>query len=147
MAILLRATNEVVAVGWLRGVTGLSKSMVDLELPDEVTAWPTGFVTVQSVGGQRNMYVPLVNPVFGVDCWATSMTDSDPPWGTAHQLAELIDRGCRSRGAHRRVTATGYDPVMVHSAYLVTEPRRLYAGEGNYARVTLNLAMHWTDLS
>lgn len=143
-----RPYTELVAILWLRGVTGLSKVMVDSELPDEVTGWvSTGFVTVKTVSGSRDMYLPIRHPVVTVDCWATSTVSTDPPWDLSHKLAEYVDAGCRARVVHRTVSTLGFTTARVHSAYLVTEPRRLYFGEGNYARVMFDMALHWTDLS
>jgi hypothetical protein len=144
----LRANTEIVAITWVGGVTGITKVAVGNELPDEITDWSgTGFVVIKAIGGSRDMYVPMINPVVTIECWAVSTTSIDPPWDVSEQLAETIDRGCRSRGSHRIVTPRGYGRAQVHSAYLTTEPRRLYFGDGNYARVGFDMALHWTDLS
>jgi hypothetical protein len=145
----LRANTELVATAWLGGVTGLSTAMVATQLPKDNSSWAaSGFVTVRTVGGSPGLYVPLRAPVVGVDCWAVSPNSGKPPWFQANALAELIDAGCRATNGGRTLTLpTGYSQARVLSAYLVSEPRRSYADEGDYARYVLDLALHWVDLS
>lgn len=149
MPLLLRANTELVAVAWLQGVQGLSNAMVATTLPKDNASWTsTGFVTARTTGGQPGVHVPLRSPVVTVDTWAISPSSDKPPWGKANYLAELIDQGCRSGHAQRAVTLpVNYPGARVLSAYLLSEPRRAYGDQGDYARYTADLAVHWVDLS
>lgn len=144
----LRANTELVAIAWLGTVTGLTSGMVAATLPTDNTSWAaSGFVTVRTVGGTPGLYVPLRSPVVNVDFWAVK-PGSRPPWYQANALAELVDAGARASNAQRAVTLpTGYPTARVLSAYLLAEPRRAYGDQGDYARYTADLALHWTDLS
>lgn len=144
-----RANTELVAVSWLAGVAGLTSGMVAATLPKDTSAWAaTGFVTVRATGGSPGIYVPMRSPVVTVDCWAVKPGSVKPPWFQANYLAELIDVGCRAVTAARAVTLpTDYPAARVHSAYLVSEPRRAYGDQGDYARYTVDMALAWTDLS
>lgn len=145
----MRANTELVAIAWLGGVTGLTSAMVAATLPADNTTWAaSGFVTVRTVGGAPGIHVPLRQPVVMVDCWAVKPGSSKPPWFQANALAELIDAGCRASTAQRPVTLpTGYPTARVLSAYLVSEPRRAYGDQGDYARYTVDMALNWTDAS
>ncbi|HEY3689644.1 MAG TPA: hypothetical protein VGL46_05000 [Pseudonocardiaceae bacterium] len=145
----LRANTELVALAWLAGVTGLSAGMVGATLPKDTTSWSaTGFVTVRASGGAPGIHVPMRNPVVTVDTWGVRPTSAKPPWFLANYLAELLDVGCRAVDAARTVTLpTNYGQARVHSAYLVSEPRRAYGDQGDYARYTTDLALNWVDLS
>ena len=145
----LRANTDLVACAWLGGVTGLTPAMVAATLPTDNTSWAaSGFVTVRTSGGSPGLYVPLRAPVVTVDCWAVNPSSAKPPWGKANYLAELIDVGCRATNVNRTLTLpTNYPAARVLSAYLVTEPRRAYGDQGDYARFVLDLALHWVDLS
>lgn len=145
----LRASTELVAATWLRGVAGLSSAMVATQLPKDTTAWSaSGFVTVRTVGGSPGLYVPLRSPVVTVDCWAVNPGSAKPPWFAANALAELIDLGCRAADVNRTLTLpTGYPDARVLSAYLLSEPRRAYGDSGDYAHYIFDLALHWVDLT
>jgi hypothetical protein len=145
----LRANTELVAMAWLAGVTGLSSAMVAATLPKDNSSWAaSGFVTVRTAGGSPGIHVPMRQPVVTVDTWAVSPSSGKPPWFKANALAELLDVGCRAANAARTVTLpTNYGQARVHSAYLVSEPRRAYGDQGDYARYTTDLALNWTDLS
>ncbi|WP_297699638.1 hypothetical protein [Mycobacterium sp.] len=149
MPTILRANTELVAMAWLAGVTGLTSDMVAAVLPKDTTAWAaTGFVTVRAVGGAPGIHVPMRQPVVTVDTWAVRPGSAKPPWFLANHLAELVDVGCRAVDASRTVTLpTNYGTARVHSAYLVSEPRRAYGDQGDYARYTTDLALNWVDLS
>lgn len=145
----LPANTELVAIAWLGGVTGLTPAMVAAQLPKDNTTWAaSGFVTVRTVGGSPRRYTTLREPVVTVDTWAVKPGSAKPPWYQANYLAELINLGCRVSNVQRTLTLpTNYPPARVLSAYLVTEPRRSYTDEGDYARYVLDLALHWVDLS
>lgn len=145
----LRANTELVAISWLGGVNGLTPSMVAATLPADNTTWAaSGFVTVRTVGGAPGVHVPLRSPVVTVDCWAVKPGSSKPPWFQANYLAELIDAGCRASDAQRPVTLpTGYPLARVLSTYLVSEPRRAYGDQGDYAHYVMDMALNWVDTS
>jgi hypothetical protein len=145
----LRANTELVAIAWLGGVTGLGSGMVAATLPKDTTGWAaTGFVTVRVSGGAPGVHVPMRQPVVTVDCWAVKPGSNKSPWFQANYLAELVDAGCRAATAARSVTLpTNYPAARVHSAYLVSEPRRAYGDQGDYARYVLDMALNWVDLS
>jgi hypothetical protein len=147
--VTLRANTELVAMAWLGGVTGLTSAMVATQLPKDNSSWAaSGFVAVRTVGGAPGIHVPLRQPVVMVDTWAVNPNSGKPPWFQANALAELIDAGCRAATAARTVTLpTNYGQARVHSAYLVSEPRRAYGDQGDYARYTTDLPLNWTDLS
>lgn len=142
MTTLLRPNSELVVGAWLGGVAGLSPQMVATQLPRDIPA--TGFVTYAVTGGTVAMYTPLRSPVLRVDCWATSKGSNKPQWFLANSLAELIDQGCRASNAQRWLTLPGsYMQARVTTAYLASEPQRVYDDPGNLARYTLNLAANW----
>jgi len=139
---LLHPNTELVVGAWLGGITGLSPKMVATQLPRAVPA--TGFVTYHVAGGSPSMYTPLRSPVLGVDCWAAASGSNKPQWFLANSLAELIDQGCRASNAQRWLTLPGqYQQARVTTAYLLSEPQRLYDDPGSYARYVFNLAVNW----
>lgn len=142
----LRANTELVAVAWLKGVSGLSNGMVGTSLPKDVTSWSsTGFVTARVVGGAPGLYVPMRNPVITLDFWAVSPNSNKPPWGMANHLAELVRLGTEAAG--RNVTLpTGFNTATVKKAWLVSEPRRAFGDDGAYAHYIADMQMSWTDL-
>lgn len=144
-----RATTELVAVTWFGGVTGLSPSIVATTLPKDNTTWSaSGFVTARTVGGTPGLYTPLRTPVVTVDCWSVNPSSGKPPWGKANYLAELIDAGCRATNMQRTLTLpTNYPSARVLSAYLISEPRRAYGDEADYARYVMDMVFNWVDLS
>jgi hypothetical protein len=145
----LRANTELVALAWLAGVAGFSSAMVGATLPKDTTAWATtGFVTVRAAGGSPGIHVPMRSPVVTVDTWGVKPTSAKPPWYLANHLAELLDVGCRTADASRTVTLpTNYGTARVHSAYLISEPRRAYGDAGDYAHYVADMALNWVDLS
>jgi hypothetical protein len=145
----LRANTELVAVAWLGGVAGLSTSMVATNLPTDNSTWAaSGFVTVRTVGGAPGVYVPLRSPVVTVDAWGVKPGSSKPPWFQAASLFEAIDLGCRASNVSRALTLpTNYSGARVLTAYLLSEPRRAYGDQGDYAHYIADLALHWVDLS
>jgi len=145
----LRANTELVAAVWLRGVSGLTSSMVATQLPKDNSTWAaSGFVTVRTVGGSPGLYVPLRSPVVTVDTWSVSAGSAKPPWFQANYLAELIDAGCRADDVQRALTLpTGYPSARVLSAYLLAEPRRAYGDQGDYGHYVFDLALHWTEIT
>lgn len=147
MATVLKATTEQVATAWIKGVVG---DCVSTTLPKDNTSWAaSGFVTVTTVGGDANLYVPLRMPVISVDCWAFNANSQKPPWGKAASLAEQIQAACYDNtGIPRLLTlGTGYPHARVLSAYTAYEPRRVPDDASSYARFSLGLVLHWIEVA
>lgn len=143
---VLRATTELVATAWLKGVVG---DIVAGTLPRDNSTWAaSGFVVLATVGGTADMYVPLRSPVVSVDCWAVSPSSNRPPWHKATWLAEQIQAACYESEATPRILTlpTGYPQARVLSAYSTYEARRVPADEAGYARLNLGLTFNWVEL-
>lgn len=150
MSLLLRATNELVTIAWLKTVVG---DRVATTLPKPVggnfTWAASGFVTTDTVGGSPNIYVPLREPVMSADCWAVNPGSQKPPWDKAAMLAEAIQAACWE---HRSIPQTvvlpvGYPTVQVRSAYCTGEPRRVPNDPSSYARYSIpGLAIAWVEV-
>jgi hypothetical protein len=142
---LIRPNSELVFGAWLSSVAGLSPSMVATQLPSDLAAWQkSGFVTYVVNGGSPSIYTPLRSPVFGVDCWAAAKGSSKPQWFMANSLAEKIRQGCNADNAQRWLTMpTGYEQARVATAYLLSEPQRVYDDAGNLARYRMNVQANW----
>lgn len=155
MPTLLRATTDLVVTAWLASLPGLSSSTVGTVLPrpdaNGNLSWgASGFVAVTTVGGTPGMYVPLASPVVQLDCWATNPGSAKPPYGKANALAELIRWAVYVRANFQRPLALlrpGYASARMLSAYLVTEPRRLYGDAADYARYQCDLAANWVEVT
>lgn len=147
----LHPTSELVAVAWLKTLAGLTAGNIATTLPKDVTTWATaGFVQVTGVGGTPNMYVPMANPVVSVDCWAATAQGANPPWGKANQLAEIIRTATLAHTAFPVLvdyTPGNYNPARLHSAFLLTEPRRVPNDPGGYARYTFDLQLAWSEVA
>lgn len=147
MSTLLRATTELVAQAWLRGIVG---DIVATTLPRDNTTWAaSGFVTVATVGGSAGMYVPLRSPVVSVDCWAVSPNSNRPPWNRAAALAERIQAGTYDHdGTPRLLTLpANYPQARVLSAYTSYEARRVPDDEASYARLNFGLSLNWIEVA
>jgi hypothetical protein len=149
----LRATPELVAVAWLKTVVG---DIVATSLPKPSSdgsglSWEeTGFVTLVTAGGSPNLYVPLRDPVMGVDCWAANSQSQKPPWNKAACLAEAIQAACYDHPAiPQRVTLpSGYPAAQVLSAYTTGEHRRINDDASSYARYSIpGLVIVWTEVA
>lgn len=166
MTTLLLPTNELVACGFLIGaVPGFTTAMVGTTLPQDVTKWyQTGFVQVSAVvGGTPDAYVPLNRPVVSVKCWGVNVKQSQntagqtqlsigekPPWQITAQLPERIRGALRANtGASATVRTitmppNGFAHATVHSAYMLTEPKRALGDLGSYACFQFELFLRWT---
>ncbi|MFC5947075.1 hypothetical protein ACFQH9_02130 [Pseudonocardia lutea] len=149
MPTVLRATNELVAAGWLAGLPELDANMVGPSLPNDNTTWAaSGFVQVTTVGGGPNIYVKVRKPVVQVDCWAVSPSSNKAPWGKANYLAEVIRSGADDHPSVPRdvVLPGNYPTARVLTAYLLTEPRKVLGDSSSYARYQFDLQMDWVEL-
>lgn len=145
--VVLRATTELVATAWLKGVVG---DIVASALPRDNATWAaSGFVVLATVGGTANLYVPLRSPVVAVDCWAVGQNSNKPPWNKATWLAEQIQAACYdSANTPRLLTLpTGYPQARVLSAYSEYEPRRVPADPAGYARISCGLTFNWVQVA
>lgn len=147
MSLRLRATPELVAEAWLKTVVG---DRVATTLPKDNSSWAaSGFCTLVTAGGTPNLYVPLREPVIGVDCWANSPTSQKPPWGIAAALAEAVQAACYD---HRAIPQTvtlgaGYPAAQVKSAYTTGEHRRIPDDPSSYARYSIpGLVVTWVEV-
>jgi hypothetical protein len=147
MSLPLRPNNELVTIAWLKAVVG---DRVASTLPKDNTTWAaSGFCTLDTAGGTPNLYVPLHEPVMGVDCWANNPDSQKPPWNKAATLAQMIKDACWDHPAiPRRVTLPpGYPPVQVKSAYTTGEPRRVPDDPSSYARYSIpGLVVVWSEV-
>ncbi len=150
-------TDELVAVAWIASIPGLDPQMVATQLPEDANpdgspaewvARGRGFVTVTVVGGSPAPELPLSRPVFQVDCWAVMPGSNKPPWGVANRLAEAVKQAAWDRrSVSRRLTITvrgvAYPPAVVLDAQVVTQPRRVWSDDADYARYQCDLALDW----
>jgi hypothetical protein len=87
-----------------------------------------------------------------LDFLANTPGSPRPPWWKANALAEQVRMAVYDK-AHvcRTVTPSGggqqYPPARVLSAYLLTEPRRIYGDAGTYARFSADLALTWAPVA
>lgn len=150
--------SELVAVGWLRGASGLSTAMVSTKLPRDQAVWAdNGFITVGNglaggggvVGGGPDKHTQLRSPVVSVHGWAVNMNSGKPPLGKAAQLLELVWRACCDESTIRRQVTlpSGYYKVRVNEAYLLGDPKRIPGDEASYAHFQVDLQLHWVVLS
>lgn len=142
-------TNELAALSWIRSIPGVPSERVSTKLPgDNSLIAPSGFVTVLTVGGSSNVYVPRRSPVIQVQTWACHLNGDrrDPPWAKANQLAEVIREQCWDHTSFGGTipTKNGYFDICVPSAYVVSEPMKLEDDEGRFACYTMDVQMHWT---
>jgi hypothetical protein len=154
MTVIQRATTDLVAIAWLKGLVG---DIVATTVPRNDTVAASGFVTVHTTGGSSNMYIPVREPVVLIDCWAASADSVKPPWNRATALAESIVAGCYDHPANPRLLTlpTGYPPARVLSAHVVQDPRRpvvpgggeASADLGSWARITLGVQFHWIEVT
>lgn len=152
----LLPTDILVAAAWIATIPGFSPAMVDETLPPDVdpaagepAAWlKTGFITVNTVGGGPDMYLPRTEAVVQVDVWASVPGSNSPPWHFAEALGQAVTVATWQRtGFNRRLTpvvqGVTYPDAMVQAAYMATGFKRLYDDSASYARLTANLGLNW----
>lgn len=154
MPVVLRANAELVAVAWIKTVTGIDASLVATTLPGPDPsgnyAWAaSGFVQVGPVsGGSPQLHYALREPVVQVDCWAVNPNSGKPPWGKAANLAEAILAATYAT-AQMQATLTlpsSYPQARMLTAHFVQEPRRMPGDDSSYARYSGDLQCHWIEL-
>jgi len=149
------ANTDLAATAWIGSLPGLTPGMVATALPepDEATgnlSWAaSGFVTVRTVGGTPEMYVPLREPVVSVDCYAAPPPGTNKaPWAQANNLAEMIVTACQNTANFGATLAgpAGYPNMRVLQAHALQEPRRIFGDKSFYAHYQFVLQMYWTQL-
>lgn len=142
-------TNELVAQEWVRSIPGLT-AFVDSQLPSDESVWTTnGAVIVNIVGGAPNIYLKVRNPVIQVDCWQNNPNSDKLPWNLAVALAEQVRTALEDDETLNRlltisVNGVNYQSAWAQTAYVMTEPRRVYSDAGDYAGCSFDCAISWT---
>ena len=153
----LVATDRLVAIAWIATIPGLNAGMAGPSLPEDANADGTpadwvkaglGYASAAVVGGNPSPDLPVGNPVVQVDCWAVEPGSNLPPWGTADRLAQTIvratwDRVTIARPLRISVEGVAYPDAAVQSAYVLSTPRPIFDDAGDYARISLDLQLHW----
>jgi hypothetical protein len=145
---LYRPNSELVAVAWLKGISYLG-TRVATELPRSLSGWSaSGFVVVSAAGGTGAQYTPMRQPVLDVQTVAVAPESGRPPWSQSSQMAEQITAATLDHPTvPRRVSLpTGYRSAFVRSVWVVTEPRRVPADAGDFARFSMDLAFDWVEI-
>lgn len=140
----LTPTAELVAVSWLRSLSGVDDAATTVPDPDRWTA--DTFVAVTVVGGTVDHAVPIRAPVLQLDCYARRPGTSErPAWNRANLLAETIRLASYSVAALTLpMYVAGYAPVLLSSATWLTEPRRMVSDPGFLARYSADMQLVYT---
>jgi hypothetical protein len=146
-------TNALVYTAWISSIPDFTADGVGTELPSDDTTWSAnGYVVVPvTVGGTPHSTMPLRRPVAQVECWATIPGSGIPPWGMAEDLAEQIrfatyDRNNFGRLLTISVEDVVYPDAQVRSVKMLTEPRRVYGDQADFAGITFDLALQWIQM-
>lgn len=146
MTAYIYPSHELVAVAWLKTLTGIPTAQVATNLPADNESWAaSGFVQVTAVGGNPNIDIPTFQPVVQIDCWANNVDSLKPPWGKASSLAERIvwaSYGVQQPGSID-MGANFHSPRLM-SVYALSEPRRILSDEAGFARVQFDMSFRWT---
>lgn len=138
-------TAEQVAVEWAKTVDGIDASKVATKLPADVSVWAaTGFVTATVVGGGDGTDTPVYGPVVRFDCWAANVDSSKAPWGRAGSLAEALRFATYSHHHQDVDLGVQFDPARILSVHPVGPPLRVPLDEAGFARVSVDVQLHWT---
>lgn len=140
-----RPTSELVAVAWLKGLSGLN-NLVATDLPTDTTTWAaSGFTQVLTVGGSPAIDFALARPVLSLDFWAVALDSGKPPWNKANQLAEIARMGLLDHASVGRllVLPAAYDNARCVTVFPLTEPRKVRSDEAQYARYSMDAEFHW----
>lgn len=138
-------TAEQVAVAWAKTVDGIDPTKVATSLPADAEVWAaTGFVTVSVAGGSPQTHTPLYGPVVRFDCWAANLGSVKPPWGRAGSMAEAIQFATYGFARLDVVPGPEFARARVLSVYPLGSPFRVPGDEAGFARVFIDLRLHWT---
>lgn len=147
----LEPTPELVGVAWLKSAVPYLENNVATAVPSERGAWAAkGFVTVYSLGGDAENYVPWRNSVLSVSCWAVAPNSKQPPWNKAAQLAEQIRLSVLDHATVGRpltMPHAAYKLAVVRTAQILQQPRRIYADDADLAHYQLDLELQWISAS
>lgn len=149
--------SELVAVAWLKGVTGLNDDLIGPALPKDITKWrDEGFLQVTAIPGGRtpDPDIPRRQPVVQLDGWgvagdpaaAGAESTLKPAFARAFRLIELVRLGTEAQdGRYLKIVELpdGYADARVQAAYLITDPSRVDDDPSGYGRVTADLAIDW----
>jgi hypothetical protein len=142
------ANDELVAVAFLRTLTGLS-GIVATRLPTDPAAWSaTGFVVVRGLGGDQHAEIPWNRPNIQVDCYAVNPNSDDPPWDLAADLAAYVCAGARdmTKLGAALTLRTGYDQARV-TGFATQRPRRQTTDPASYAWYQIDAQLDWVPLT
>jgi hypothetical protein len=146
---LLRPTSELVAVYWLKGLSGLG-NLVATELPASASSWSaSGFTQVSGVvGGTPSIDYALANPVVSLDFWANAPGSGRPPWNKANVLAEVARAGMLDHPAVPRllVLPAAYNNARVITVFPLQEPRKVRDDDAEFARYTMDSRFSWVEV-
>lgn len=146
---VLRANSELVARAFVSSLNlGPSASYgVGTILPEDKNTWKDGFVQVQIVGGQTDMYVPTRKPMIQCDVYVPSINSSKPQWGRANNIVEgIINAAYVGNFPSFDLDLGTYPTVRVQSMYIASEPRRIYGDPGGHARYTMDIVITWVAI-
>lgn len=144
---MIQPQSEMVAALWLETL-GLAADAIGTDLPADPISWATGgYVQVSTMGGSPHPYIPERAPTVQVDCWANRPNSELPPWNRAGDLAGQILNATYEPQLVALVMPIGFRPARVQTVTVLTEPRRMPGDPSGFARVMLELIMHWTWVS
>lgn len=144
----MKAPNsEQVAVAWLNWLPDLDAPAAT-NRPEGTTWSATGFAVASVVGDGGPRDVTYSVPVIGVDAWAVSPGSGKPPWSHAAGLTQIIRKAAvLFSGSVRLDMPAGYAPVLVTTAFPVSEIRRVPEPEGSsYAHYAVDIALGWVEV-
>lgn len=142
-------TDELVARAWaIAAVPGMTAAKIVTTLP--VPPWTDNeIVQIVQVGGTPDPELPVFEPVYSFQCYATRDGSAKPPWGQANQLALKIWKVTFSWAYNNspRVLLTmpvsGYGQAIVRTATAVSQPRRIPADPSQYAIYGVDVHLSW----
>ena len=143
MAEIWTPNSELVAVAYLPLVTTLPSSIIATSLPEANSSWAeTGFVTVEAVGGARDLDLPVGRPVLTVSAWGVK-----GKWPLAFHLIDQIIEGFDGRVSSQSFTVkANYARARVLDGRLLTEARRVRNDPSLFARVNIDLLLNWVEV-
>ncbi len=148
--------SALVAKTWIASIpTGAAG--VAMSLPEDYSLWGSdGFIVIESVLG--NTGTPgsrLRVPAISVGVYAcnpeTVGTGIKPraPWKIASNISEIIvrytDLYFNPEYEPAPLAVSGYEPVLIKNAYMLSDPRRIPGDEGNMAVYRFDIALAWTS--
>ncbi len=151
MSIIPRGLNSTLVVAaWINSIPSLRAGICATQLPDDNATWGTsGFITVQPVGGFRDVDLRTGRPVMQVNGYAVKPNTQRPPWHLANNLVTAVRDACELKSTVNRILTlpTGYAQARVESCYQVSEERRLYGDDASVAIYTADFQFHWVGTS